>query len=110
MPMTLGRSTSITSSRVSIVESSRCPISRGRARAAIRIRAQTSPAFDPSGGDVVLLFNPRKHDWAKHFAWSGAKAVGLTAVGRATVITLRMNAPIVLAKRRQLMAEGVFEA
>ena len=66
--------------------------------------------IDPSGGDVVLLFNPRKHDWAKHFAWSGAKAVGLTAVGRATVITLRMNAPIVLAKRRQLMAEGVFEA
>ena len=66
--------------------------------------------IDPASGDVVVLFNPRKDRWQEHFSWSGAVAVGLTAAGRATVATLRMNTLTALAKRRQLMVEGVFEA
>ena len=65
---------------------------------------------DPLTRSVVPLFNPRRDRWHEHFAWSGAKAVGLTPIGRATVQTLAMNGRLVLMKRRQLLAEGVFEA
>ena len=49
-------------------------------------------AIDPASGDVVLLFNPRKDRWHDHFRLTQAQVVGLTAVGRATVRLLNMNA------------------
>ena len=42
---------------------------------------------EPLTGDVVPLYNPRTNNWHEHFSWSsdGAKIVGLTPTGRATV-------------------------
>src|SRR5689334_22483763 len=42
---------------------------------------------DPVSGNMVSLFNPRRHRWADHFAWdeSFTLIVGLTPTGRATV-------------------------
>ena len=39
------------------------------------------------------LFHPRQQHWQDHFAWSldGTKLEGTTAIGRATVVALRMN-------------------
>ena len=54
-------------------------------------------------GESVGLFNPRSQNWADHFAWSedGITIDTLTPVGRATIITLRMNhAAIVIARKR----------
>lgn len=54
-------------------------------------------------GENVGLFNPRSQNWAEHFAWSedGTTIEGVTPVGRATIITLRMNyAAIVIARKR----------
>lgn len=63
--------------------------------------------LDPETGQVALVFNPREQRWADHFAWSGAKIVGLTPIGRVTVAILDLNrAPRVLA-RQALIAEGV---
>ena len=50
-------------------------------------------AIDPESGEVVALFNPRTQVWSEHFRWveGGLKIVGLTAIGRATVATLRLD-------------------
>lgn len=60
-------------------------------------------AVDPSSGDIVLLFNPRKEEWATHFGQAGAEVVGRTATGRATVSLLKMNAPERLELRASLL-------
>jgi HNH endonuclease len=44
-------------------------------------------------GTKIPLFNPRTNIWAEHFIWSknALSIIGLTAIGRATVITLDFN-------------------
>jgi len=50
-------------------------------------------AIDPETGDWVALFNPRTQKWREHFRWvnGGIHIAGLTAIGRATVMALRLN-------------------
>jgi hypothetical protein len=47
--------------------------------------------IDPDTGAVVLLFNPRTQNWQDHFTEQGARVVGITSEGRATVRVLVMN-------------------
>lgn len=66
-------------------------------------KADQVSALDPLTGQEEALFHPRSQAWAQHFRWSydGTQVEGLTAVGRATVLALRMNRlPIVSARRR----------
>ena len=62
--------------------------------------AQTH-AVDPLTGKTVPLFNPREQSWTVHFTWSedGTEIIGLTATGRATVVTLRLNNDEIIAAR-----------
>ncbi len=48
---------------------------------------------DPETGQIVPLFNPRFQNWFEHFRWSedGLHIVGLTPIGRATVIALHLS-------------------
>ena len=55
-------------------------------------------ALDPESGALVRLFNPRLDKWEEHFERNGVLIAGRTAVGRATVGLLKMNA----ADRRRL--------
>ncbi|MGB3292228.1 MAG: HNH endonuclease signature motif containing protein [Phormidesmis sp.] len=50
-------------------------------------------ARDPESGQFVALFNPRHQRWTDNFAWrnGGTHIIGKTAVGRATVVALRLN-------------------
>jgi 5-methylcytosine-specific restriction endonuclease McrA len=59
-------------------------------------------ALDPSTGEIVRLFDPRHQVWNEHFAWTaeGDRIVGLTPIGRATVVALNLNRPS-LVKARQ---------
>lgn len=51
-------------------------------------------AVDPTTGDVVRLFHPRKQRWSEHFALNEEGVLrGLTPEGRATVQLLEMNEP-----------------
>lgn len=52
---------------------------------------KTAP--DPRSGEVVPLFHPRQDAWEKCFRWNGAKLIGRTAGGRATVAALDLNSP-----------------
>lgn len=58
-------------------------------------------AADPESAELTPLFNPRTDKWHEHFAWSqdGLRVIGLTATGRATVQTLKMNRPLALSAR-----------
>jgi hypothetical protein len=50
-------------------------------------------AIDLLTATEVPLFNPRQDNWQDHFIWSVDKliAIGLTAIGRATIAALLLN-------------------
>ncbi len=57
---------------------------------------------DPQTGKRISLFNPRKQNWADHFAWSadGTEIIGLTECGRATANALKLNNNLSMTVRR----------
>lgn len=59
-------------------------------------------------GRTVVLFNPRRQRWTRHFAWQGARLVGLTPCGRATADVLNINEPHRIELRELLILGGVF--
>lgn len=63
---------------------------------------------DPLSGRIVVLFNPRRQRWNRHFQWSddGAMILGRTACGRATVIALNLNNLIAVRVRRHWVMAG----
>jgi len=63
-------------------------------------------AIDAETKTEVPLFNPRRDTWSEHFQWDGVRVVGLTATGRATIETLALNRPLILAIRREELALG----
>jgi HNH endonuclease len=69
--------------------------------------AQTS-GRDPLTHEDVPLFNPRTQSWHDHFRWSqdGVRLIGRTAIGRATVETLRMNNAFIVPARRHWVEAG----
>jgi hypothetical protein len=56
-------------------------------------RGARTHAIDPLTGDETSLFNPRTQTWSAHFIWNddSTEIIGLTPVGRATVVALRLN-------------------
>ena len=57
---------------------------------------------------LVPLFNPRRHQWSRHFQWNGPYLVGRTAIGRVTIEVLAMYDSLRVAVRAALMEEGLF--
>ena len=60
------------------------------------------------GAEVVPLFHPRRQKWSRHFRWAGARIVGRTKTGKATVLVLNLNALERLTLRKLLIAAGLF--
>ena len=58
--------------------------------------------------DIVPLFHPRRQRWGRHFRWVGARIVGKTKTGKATVRVLNLNAPERVIVRMALRAAGKF--
>lgn len=65
-------------------------------------------AVDPLTDESVPLYHPRQQDWSAHFEWdaTGTQLNGLTAVGRATVVALRINNEVIVAARRRWVSVG----
>lgn len=65
-------------------------------------------SVDPISGREVPLFDPRRQSWNEHFGWeeAGSMIVGLTAIGRATVLALVLNRPPLVKARRRWAAVG----
>ena len=49
--------------------------------------------IDPNSGEITPLFHPRRNRWEEHFANVAGEMMGLTAIGRVTVVVLAMNLP-----------------
>jgi HNH endonuclease len=64
--------------------------------------------IDPKIGEIVPLFNPRRHKWARHFRWDGPVLMGLTPHGRATIRVLKINLDHRVGFRQELIEEGAF--
>ncbi len=64
--------------------------------------------LDPETNQVVPLFNPRQQQWRDHFEWNqdSVYIVGKTAVGRATIVALKMNNSFILPARRHWAEAG----
>ncbi|WP_235335329.1 MULTISPECIES: hypothetical protein [Aphanizomenon] len=65
-------------------------------------------SIDPLTGETRSLFHPRKQKWSEHFTWSpdGTRVEGITAIGRATIIRLRMNNPVIIFARKRWVISG----
>jgi len=63
---------------------------------------------EPLTGETVSFFHPRRQQWSDHFIWDAAalRLVGITAVGRVTVIGLKMNNEVIVAVRRKWVSVG----
>lgn len=71
-------------------------------------KSNLTESIDPVSGENTPLFNPRQKKWADHFVWSadGTQVEGITAVGRATIIRLRMNNPVIIVARKYWVISG----
>jgi hypothetical protein len=56
--------------------------------------------------EVVYIFNPRQQRWNTHFVWNAVEAIGLTAIGPATVQALDLNRSTMLAIRAEEELQG----
>ncbi len=63
---------------------------------------------DTVTGRIVVLFNPRRQRWRRHFMWDGPRLVGLTPCGRATIAVLNINARHRIDLRSLLIQAGLF--
>jgi HNH endonuclease len=65
-------------------------------------------AQDPLTDERVPLFHARRQQWREHFCWSedGSTLIGLTPTGRATVVALHMNHPLIVEARRRWARVG----
>lgn len=65
-------------------------------------------AIDPLTGRRIALFHPRQQVWAEHFQWddSGAVLLGTTSTGRATVVALNINNPVIVSARQRWVSVG----
>lgn len=65
-------------------------------------------ALDSVDGKVVAFFDPRRDGWQTHFSWNDdyTHIIGMTAIGRATIVALQMNRPGVVNMRRLLYSIG----
>jgi 5-methylcytosine-specific restriction endonuclease McrA len=69
-------------------------------------KAAKSSSLDPVTGLIVPLFNPRQDRWRSHFRWEAETAIGLTPTGRATILALKMNRPLIMLIRKEEAAWG----
>jgi hypothetical protein len=72
-----------------------------------RFKGPNIAGLDPESGELIRLFHPRSDLWVGHFRFKGARIIGATAIGRATVQVLAMNAPDLLLVRIELIREGI---
>jgi|SRR6185295_5808259 len=58
-------------------------------------------AVDLVTGESARLFDPLHQVWSEHFTWNNSadEIIGLTPTGRATVVALNLNRPVLVYAR-----------
>jgi hypothetical protein len=72
-------------------------------------KSNKTHAPDPVDGETAPLFNPRLQRWSDHFCWSSDTRLilGLTPTGRATVVALSRNRPLLITYRILMTRNGM---
>jgi hypothetical protein len=72
-------------------------------------KSNRTGAPDPIDGEIAPLFNPRIQRWRDHFCWSADTrlVLGLTPIGRATVVALSLNRPLLIRYRTLMIKNGI---
>jgi HNH endonuclease len=72
------------------------------------LKSAKTQGIDPETGQLISLFHPRTQRWNDHFASidGGRKISGTTAIGRVTVIALRLNNDNLVAARSAWISVG----
>ena len=65
-----------------------------------RYKGSDVASIDPQSGEAVRLFHPRRDHWNGHFRFESETVEALSALGRATVWLLPLNAQERIAERR----------
>jgi hypothetical protein len=67
-------------------------------------------ARDEETATIVALFHPRRNRWEDHYHLDAETGVllGLTAVGRATIIRLHLNSPTQVIARQRWIRLGLY--
>lgn len=73
-----------------------------------RLKGPNLSSIDPQTGAITPLFNPRTDEWLQHFRWEDAAIVGISAVGRATLALLQLNAPERVGLRANLIRQDAY--
>jgi HNH endonuclease len=65
-------------------------------------------AIDPQTNELSRLFNPRLDLWHEHFVWidRGTHVAGISTIGRATIMALRLNNEDIVEARNLWMDFG----
>jgi hypothetical protein len=65
-------------------------------------------AIDPATGQLAFLYNPRKDNWVEHFCWNEdfTLILGLSPIGRATILKLQLNRQSIINLRNVLFQVG----
>ena len=65
-------------------------------------------ARDLDTDQEIELFNPRIQTWLEHFEWidDGLRVRGTTAVGRVTIVRLKINQPRLVRARKNWIMSG----
>ncbi len=73
-----------------------------------KFKGATTRAPDPLTGEFAPLYHPRQHQWADHFSWdaAGIRLLGLTPIGRSTIVVLNINNEVAVAARRRWVSVG----
>ena len=71
-------------------------------------KSDKTKGLDTVSDEAVMLFNPRKDVWKKHFGWAKdfTIVIGLTPIGRATVDVLKLNRQGLINQRNMLFKFG----
>jgi hypothetical protein len=64
--------------------------------------------IDPQTKRITRLYHPRRHKWSRHFTWEGPVLRGRSAIGRTTIVVLRINLSTRVEFRAALAEEGLF--
>lgn len=73
-----------------------------------KLRVHQEMAIDPLSTVQVSLFNPRRENWHEHFVWTSdfQQMAGLTAIGRATILHMRLHSKYYVNLRQVGLTEG----
>jgi 5-methylcytosine-specific restriction endonuclease McrA len=73
-----------------------------------RLKSNKLKIFDNLTQKWIPLFNPRKDIWLDHFAWNedATKIIGISVIGRCTVIALKLNRDKLVEYRNSIIPFG----